>query len=52
VKATQDAGKGTFRTFYFSLIAGIVYLVLTTVSNGVLIVLTRRYAIGTRKAAL
>ena len=52
VKATQDAGKGTFRTFYFSLIAGVVYLVLTTVSNGVLLMLTKRYAIGTRKAAL
>ena len=52
VKATQDAGKGTFRTFYFSLIAAVVYIVLTTVSNGVLLVLTKRYAIGVRKAAL
>jgi histidine transport system permease protein len=52
VKATQDAGKGTFRTFYFSLIAGVVYLVLTTVSNGVLLMLTKKYAIGVRKAAL
>ena len=52
VKATQDAGKGTFRTFYFSLIAGVIYLVLTTVTNGVLLMLTKRYAIGVRKAAL
>ena len=52
VKATQDAGKGTFRTFYFSLIAGVVYLVLTTVSNGVLLMLTKRYALGVRKATL
>jgi histidine transport system permease protein len=52
IKATQDAGKGTFRTFYFSLIAAIVYLVLTTVTNGILILLERRYAIGVRKAAL
>jgi ABC-type arginine transport system permease subunit len=29
-----------------------VYLVLTTVSNAVLLMLTKRYAIGTRKAAL
>jgi histidine transport system permease protein len=52
IKATQDAGKGTFRTFYFSIIAGVVYLVLTTASNAVLLMLTKRYAIGTRKAAL
>jgi histidine transport system permease protein len=52
IKATQDAGKGTFRAFYFSLIAGVVYLVLTTVTNGILIMLERRYAIGVRKAVL
>jgi histidine transport system permease protein len=52
IKATQDAGKGTFRTFYFSIIAGIVYLVLTTASNAVLVMLERRYAIGVRRAAL
>jgi histidine transport system permease protein len=52
IKATQDAGKGTFRTFYFSLIAAAVYLVLTTATNGILILLERRYAIGVRKAAL
>ncbi|WP_419759872.1 ABC transporter permease [Acidisoma sp.] len=52
IKATQDAGKGTFRTFYFSVIAGVVYLVLTTASNGVLVMLERRYAIGVRRAAL
>ena len=52
IKATQDAGKGTFRTFYFSLIAAAVYLVLTTATNGILILLERRYAIGVRKATL
>jgi histidine transport system permease protein len=52
IKATQDAGKGTFRTFYFSLIAGVVYLVLTTASNAVLVMLERKYAIGVRRAAL
>ena len=52
IKATQDAGKGTFRTFYFSVIAAVVYLVLTTASNGVLVMLERRYAIGVRRAAL
>jgi histidine transport system permease protein len=52
IKATQDAGKGTFRSFYFSVFAAIVYLVLTTVTNGILVMLERRYAIGVRKAAL
>jgi len=52
IKATQDAGKGTFRTFYFSVIAGLVYLVLTTATNGILVMLERRYAIGVRKAVL
>jgi histidine transport system permease protein len=52
IKATQDAGKGTFRAFYFSVIAAIVYLVLTTVTNGILVMLERRYAIGVRKAVI
>jgi histidine transport system permease protein len=52
IKATQDAGKGTFRAFYFSLIAGLVYLVLTTATNGILVMLERRYAIGVRKAVI
>jgi histidine transport system permease protein len=52
IKATQDAGKGTFRTFYFSVIAGLVYLVLTTATNGILVMLERRYAIGVKKAVL
>ncbi|WP_284945612.1 ABC transporter permease [Acidisoma cladoniae] len=52
IKATQDAGKATFRTFFFSVFAAILYLVLTTASNGVLLLLERRYAIGVRRAAL
>ncbi|GAB0118436.1 ABC transporter permease [Acidisoma sp. 7E03] len=52
IKATQDAGKATFRTFFFSVLAAVVYLILTTVTNGVLVMLERRYAIGVRKAAL
>ena len=52
IKATQDAGKGTFRMFYFSVLAGLVYLVLTVISNGVLLLLERKYAIGVRRAAL
>jgi histidine transport system permease protein len=50
IKAAQNAGEGTFRTFYFTSIAGLVYLVLTTLSNGVLLLLERKYAVGVRKA--
>jgi histidine transport system permease protein len=52
IKASQNAGEGTFRTFYFMSIAGLVYLFLTTLSNGVLMLLTRKYAVGVRKAVL
>ncbi len=52
VKAAQAAGEATFRTFYFICIAGAVYLVLTMVSNGVLLLLERKYMIGVRKAVL
>ena len=36
VKAAQDAGKGTFRFFFFISVAGLVYLCITTISNCVL----------------
>ena len=52
VKIAQSAGEATFRTFYFICIAGAVYLVLTTISNGVLLLLERKYMIGVRKAVL
>ncbi len=52
VKIAQSAGEATFRTFYFICIAGAVYLVLTTISNGVLMLLERKYMIGVRKAVL
>ncbi|PLZ00267.1 histidine ABC transporter permease [Burkholderia sp. WAC0059] len=52
VKATQDAGKGTLRLFFFTLLAGAIYLVITTVSNFVLMYLDRRYSTGVRQADL
>ncbi|MGO9816917.1 MAG: ABC transporter permease [Acidocella sp.] len=52
VKAAQAAGEATFRTFFFISVAGLVYLVLTVISNGVLMFLQRKYAVGVRKAAL
>ncbi len=52
VKASQDAGKGSQNFFLFTLVAAALYLVITTVSNLVLIALERRYSVGVRKAEL
>ena len=52
VKASQDAGKGTLRFFFFTLLAGAIYLAITTVSNFVLMWLEKRYSTGVRKADL
>ncbi|RKQ38445.1 histidine ABC transporter permease HisQ [Enterobacter sp. R1(2018)] len=52
VKATQLAGKTTWQPFYFAIVAGIIYLVFTTVSNGVLLWLERRYSVGVKRAEL
>ncbi|SDV47733.1 ABC transporter permease [Chitinasiproducens palmae] len=51
VKASQDAGKGSQDFFLFTLLAGAIYLALTTVSNGVLYWLERRYSVGVRKVS-
>lgn len=52
VKATQNAGKGTYHFFFFTIVAAVVYLILTTISNFVLIWLERRYSMGSRSAEL
>ena len=52
VKATQNAGKGTYHFFYFTIVAAVVYLIFTTVSNLVLLWLERRYSMGVRSAEL
>lgn len=52
VKATQLAGKGTYQPFYFAIVAGVVYLIFTTLSNGVLVWLDRRYSLGVKRADL
>ena len=52
VKATQLAGKSTWQPFYFAIVAGINYLFFTTVSNGVLLWLERRYSVGVKRAEL
>ena len=52
VKATQLAGKSTWQPFYFAIVAGVIYLIFTTLSNGVLWWLTRRYSVGVKRAEL
>ncbi|MGB3836356.1 ABC transporter permease [Castellaniella sp.] len=52
VKVAQDAGNVTFRVFLFISITGLIYLMLTTVSNGVLFWLYKRYNVGVREALL
>lgn len=52
VKVSQDAGKSTLHFFFFTLVAGFVYLLITSVSNLVLIWLEKRYSAGVRKADL
>lgn len=43
VKATQMAGKGTYEFFMFTIVAAVIYLVFTTISNLVFIWLHKRY---------
>ncbi|MCX8956636.1 histidine ABC transporter permease HisQ [Erwinia psidii] len=52
VKATQLAGKSTWQPFWFAIVAGVIYLIFTTLSNGVLWWLNRRYSVGVRRADL
>lgn len=50
VKNAQDAGKSTYQLFYFLVLAALIYLVITSLSNIVLRRLERRYSAGTREA--
>jgi histidine transport system permease protein len=52
VKASQDAGKSTLNFFFFTLVAGAIYLAITTVSNVVLHHLEKRYSVGVRRISL
>lgn len=38
--------------FYFAIVCGVIYPVFTTVSNGVLLFLERRYSVGVKRADL
>jgi histidine transport system permease protein len=50
VKASQDAGKSTYQLIYFLVLAALIYLVITSVSNFALRWAERRYAAGSREA--
>ncbi len=49
VKASQNAGEGTFRTFFFTSIAGLIYLFLSSISKLVQYYLTRKFSVGVRQ---
>ncbi|KAE8761208.1 MULTISPECIES: ABC transporter permease [Paraburkholderia] len=51
VKASQDAGKSTQNFFLFTIVAGAIYLAITTLSNVVLWRLEVRYSAGVRRVA-
>jgi histidine transport system permease protein len=50
VKVAQDAGKSSYQLFFFLVMAALIYLAITTVSNYVLRRLGMFYAAGTREA--
>jgi histidine transport system permease protein len=50
VKVAQDAGKSSYQLFFFLMLAALIYLVITTVSNYVLRRMEIFYAAGTREA--
>jgi histidine transport system permease protein len=52
VKAAQDAGKSTLDFFFFMLVAGAIYLTITTLSNLALAHLEKRYSVGVRRLVL
>lgn len=52
IKVSLDAGRSSYRVFFFTLVAAGVYLVLTTVSHVVLVRMERYYTVGVREAEL
>lgn len=52
VQVTQGAGRATSSMFLFICVAGLIYLVLTSLSNIVLWLLERKYSVGVREAQL
>jgi histidine transport system permease protein len=57
VRAAQDAitgtsSKGAYHAFFFLTVTGIIYLLLTSLSNLVFVALERRYSLGVRQSEL
>lgn len=52
ISITQQAGQATQKAFFFSLLAGAIYLVFTTVALYVLSRVDRRFSRGVREGAL
>ncbi|MFT0174754.1 ABC transporter permease [Paraburkholderia mimosarum] len=52
VKAAQDAGRSTYKMFFFVMCAALVYLAMTTISNLVLFGLEKQFSTGVRHAEL
>jgi histidine transport system permease protein len=57
VKTAQDAiagtsSRGAYHAFFFLAVTGVIYLLLTTISNLGFMVLEKRYSIGIRQAEL
>jgi histidine transport system permease protein len=57
VRTAQDAiagtsSRGAYHAFFFLAVTGVIYLLLTTVSNVGFLVLEKRYSIGVRQAEL
>jgi histidine transport system permease protein len=50
--STGTSSKGAYHAFIFLAVAAFIYLLLTTVSNAVFVILERRYSIGTRPSEL
>lgn len=48
VKVAHDAGKSSYQLFYFLLLAALIYLLITMVSNVFLHLLERRFGMGVR----
>lgn len=52
VLVAQQAGRATGQMFFYILIAGAIYLVLTSLSNAVLWWLEKKYSVGVKEAKL
>ena len=52
VKSTQIAGAATMNLLFFSLVAGVIYLAISSFSNVVLDKLRQRFSLGVKVTTL